>query len=391
MTWSLSRFRTGDLVEVRSKEEILATLDQDGCVDGMPFMPEMLQFCGRRFRVRAIAHKTCDTARGTWSNRRLRATVHLDGLYCDGSAHGGCEAECSLFWKDAWLKPVGEKGRSLAPGARTPSGGCTECRLREKACRTPEAEGDEPRYACQATMLYEATEPLAWWDPRHYLLDVVTRNRSVGHVVRVLLQASLRWLPRYVPLGYRIAKALSARVYRRLSGRPFPSLQGKIRRGMSTPTGRLDLMPGELVRIKSQAEIEGTLDEDNKNRGMSIDTEEMPAFCGRVYRVRGRVSRIVDELTGKMRHMKQPCIKLEGVVCSGDYASCRLNCPRGVFAYWREIWLERVKDPSPAADGNGDHTGAARAGGRDAERLPLPLQACDTPPRPGPKELAPTS
>jgi hypothetical protein len=42
MSWTLSCFRAGDFVEVRSGEDILATLDQDGCVDGMPFMPEML-------------------------------------------------------------------------------------------------------------------------------------------------------------------------------------------------------------------------------------------------------------------------------------------------------------------------------------------------------------
>src|SRR5262249_11789130 len=154
MTGSLSRFRAGDLVEVRSKEEILATLDQDGCVDGMPFMPEMLQYCGRRFRVRAVAHKTCGTAGGTWKGRRLRAAVHPDGLYCDGSPPGGCEAECSLFWKDVWLKPTGadsapSANRGTEP-ARASGGGCTECRLREKACRPPDAGGGEPRYACPA-------------------------------------------------------------------------------------------------------------------------------------------------------------------------------------------------------------------------------------------------
>ena len=106
MFWNLSRYRAGDLVEVCSKEEILATLDEQGCVDGLPFMPEMFQFCGRRFRVRAVAHKTCDTARQTAKSRRLRATVHLEDLRCDGSAHGGCEAACTLFWKDVWLKPA---------------------------------------------------------------------------------------------------------------------------------------------------------------------------------------------------------------------------------------------------------------------------------------------
>src|SRR5262245_49125795 len=100
MSWTLSRFRAGALVEVRSKEEILATLDEHGCVDGLPFMPEMLAFCGQRFHVRAIAHKTCETVRRTWRGRRLRYTVHLADLRCDGSAHGGCQAACTLFWKD---------------------------------------------------------------------------------------------------------------------------------------------------------------------------------------------------------------------------------------------------------------------------------------------------
>ena len=54
MSWLLSRYRAGEFVEVRSAAEILATLDEDGCVDGMPFMPEMLQFCGRRLRVRRL-------------------------------------------------------------------------------------------------------------------------------------------------------------------------------------------------------------------------------------------------------------------------------------------------------------------------------------------------
>ena len=38
--------RPGDVVEVRPAAEILATLDADGALDGMPFMPEMARVCG---------------------------------------------------------------------------------------------------------------------------------------------------------------------------------------------------------------------------------------------------------------------------------------------------------------------------------------------------------
>jgi len=44
-------FRTGDRVVVRSPAEILATLDMDGTLDGLPFMAEMLESCGRPFRI----------------------------------------------------------------------------------------------------------------------------------------------------------------------------------------------------------------------------------------------------------------------------------------------------------------------------------------------------
>ena len=41
----------GDMVEVRSLEEIEQTLDESGCLDGLPFMAEMAAFCGRGARV----------------------------------------------------------------------------------------------------------------------------------------------------------------------------------------------------------------------------------------------------------------------------------------------------------------------------------------------------
>jgi hypothetical protein len=368
MTWSLSHFRTGDLVEVRSKEEILATLDQHGCMDGMPFMPEMLQFCGQRFRVSAIAHKTCETARRTWKARRLQSTVHLAGLRCDGSAHGGCQAKCNLFWKDVWLKPADNKrGSSAKPGvdASPALGRCTETQLLANTRLDLGAEGEEPRYSCQATTLYEATDPLAWWDVRQYMYDVVTRNHSLGHVLRVLWLAFLKQWLRHMPLGYRLIKSFRERMHRWLTGREVPDFQGVIGRDKPTPTHRLDLKPGERVRIKSKDEIVKTLDDTGKNRGLSFDVELSP-YCGRVVTVRRSVTKIIDELTGQMRHMKQPCIMLEGVTCNAEYSECRLMCPRAIPSYWREIWLERVEEDQRSNDEPNSLKGvAANSGGSE--------------------------
>ena len=94
-------------MEVRSAAEILDTLDEQGRLDGLPFMPEMLEFCGRRIRVQSRAHKTCDTILAS-GFRQMESAVHLRELRCDGSSHGGCQAACLLFWKNAWLRPVDE-------------------------------------------------------------------------------------------------------------------------------------------------------------------------------------------------------------------------------------------------------------------------------------------
>src|SRR5690348_12020291 len=122
----------GDWVQVRSKQEILTSLDANGHLDGMPFMPQMFKWCGKRFQVLARAHKTCDTVTGAktgqWLGRRLPNAVHLD-LRCDGEAYGGCQAACLIFWKDAWLRPIDRQDSASAERGPTPIrtlAGCTE-------------------------------------------------------------------------------------------------------------------------------------------------------------------------------------------------------------------------------------------------------------------------
>ena len=115
--------RAGEWVEVRSADEILSTLDGTGALDALPFMPEMLQYCGRRFRVGKSSHKTCDTI-ATYVIRKMDNTVHLEDLRCDGSGHDGCQAACLIFWKEAWLK------RTTAPAGASqgaPAAGLVGC------------------------------------------------------------------------------------------------------------------------------------------------------------------------------------------------------------------------------------------------------------------------
>src|SRR5690242_5565444 len=75
------RLRPGDLVEVKTPDDILKTLDGEGSLDCLPFMPEMIECCGRRFRVSNRAVKVCFTGKNS-SPRRFREddVVLLDEL-----------------------------------------------------------------------------------------------------------------------------------------------------------------------------------------------------------------------------------------------------------------------------------------------------------------------
>jgi len=97
--------RPGDWVEVRSVEEIFSTLDSREKLRGLRFTPEMQKFCGRRFKVYKRLERIILEATGEL--RTIRSpTFILEGVFCDGSAHGGCDRSCFCFWREEWLKKV---------------------------------------------------------------------------------------------------------------------------------------------------------------------------------------------------------------------------------------------------------------------------------------------
>ena len=321
------QLKRGELVTVRTAAEILATLDERGRLNGLPFMPEMLQFCGRTFPVYRRADKTCDTIE-SGGLRRMTDTVHLPGLRCDGSAHGGCQANCLLFWNEAWLAPsAGAEPRVAHSAAALPPEGVE---LLNKATRRTGAlrpGTEQDRFSCQATELLEASSPLAWWDGRQYVRDLRTGNVGFLRLVRglaiFLFNKYQGFSKRFLPSRLRIRQ-----------GKWYPFIHGSLQK---TPSAVLNLQPGELVEVKSKEEILATLNDLAKNRGLKFDSE-MLKYCGRQARVLRRVERIIDERTGAMLSLRD-CIMLEDVVCQADY---HRFCPRGIYSYWREIWLRRV-------------------------------------------------
>ncbi|HET9232492.1 MAG TPA: hypothetical protein VFO00_14490 [Vitreimonas sp.] len=331
------KYRAGDWVIVRSKDEILATLDRDGRLDGMPFMPEMFEYCGRRMRVHRRTHKACDTIAGMTS-RRLPDSVLLESVRCSGAAHDGCEAQCSVFWRAEWLKPA-DTADEVSPG---PSSGCTEdCVLRATSVEL----GGKRRYKCQATDFPRYSTPLRAREIDQYVEDYVSGNVTLKEIA---LTSTYFLFKFFGGAKYAVEASWRRKFYDWIQslwgGVPYPRRPGTAQTGRELVEA-LNLQPGELVRVKSYEEILKTIDRDGMNRGLFFDAEMVP-YCGGVFRVRARVDKFINEKTGAMIRLKTPAVILEGGWCRGRYSAYRLFCPRAIYSWWREAWLQRAPDTS---------------------------------------------
>jgi hypothetical protein len=306
--------RAGQWATVRQASEILATLDADGALAGVPFMPEMVPFLGRRLRVHRRADKTCVEGGGL---RRLGAAVLLEGSRCDGAAHDGCQRGCMIFWPEAWLRPEDE--RRPVVNLRG------EAEARETLLALATRRGE--LYHCQSTALPEATRQLSPWSYGLVASDLAKGEIGLHGAVSVVF------------------RTLANRVLRMLGRGELDQLAGD---AVKPRRGKLALRTGEWVRIKPAQAVRATLGPDGRNRGLSFEPE-MTRHVGKTYQVDQVIERIILEETGRMAQLKAT-VSLKAVTCQG---LCAKNCPRNNPLFWREAWLERVDAvaaPPPRAE-----------------------------------------
>ncbi len=97
----------GELVEVKSFREIAKTFDKNQRCKGLYFMGEMRQFCGRQFRVFKRVNRIL--LESTGEIRKVKNTVLLGDVVCDGHVWYDCDRSCFYYWREAWLERVEEK------------------------------------------------------------------------------------------------------------------------------------------------------------------------------------------------------------------------------------------------------------------------------------------
>jgi hypothetical protein len=291
---------------VKTPDEIARTLDAEGALGNLPFMPEMLEFCGRRFRVSSRALTVCFSGPGPRRGFTADDVVTLDGVRCSGAAHDGCQKACIIFWREAWLRKVGDTAVQLQVDLR----GIDRLLAGVKVSTGPTT------YYCQASELSKATRALSrserlaryWSGLRAGNFNTLQMAQSIG--------IWFFWSIRRMFLGYA-----------RGSNEP-------------RPVESLNLRPGEWVEVKSVQSIIKTLDEGGYNRGLYF-SPDMRLWCGRRCRVKGRLDKIIVDGTGQMRQLRNT-VCLEGSTCGCSYMGFGMGgCSRCELTYWREIWLRR--------------------------------------------------
>jgi hypothetical protein len=302
------KIRLGDLVEVKSANEIAATLDSDGTLDRLPFMPEMISYCGNRFRVSQKVVIVCSS--GTKTGSVLRSfqnndVVLLEGLRCSGAEHDGCQKSCTIFWREAWLRKI-DKG---TPTADVTALGAEQLRSSLKTKVGPN------KYFCQASELVRSTKALSKRERYAKCIDEV-RFGNCG----------------LLDMVHRIVVFLFWKVHRAVFGH---YAKGRLK---PTPIASLNLEAGELVQVKPLENISCTLDENASNRGLWF-SPSMRLLCHQQRKVERRIEKLIVDGTGEMRQLKNT-VFLEDSHCSCPHIALG-GCSRQEYVYWREIWLQR--------------------------------------------------
>ncbi len=91
-------------------DEILATLNKRGRNRGLSFDPEMVPYCGSRFRVAKRVTNIINEATGEMMQFSNPCIV-LDGVFCQGKYSAlrlMCPRRITPYWREIWLRRIDE-------------------------------------------------------------------------------------------------------------------------------------------------------------------------------------------------------------------------------------------------------------------------------------------
>ena len=97
--------KPGEIIRVRSADEIKNTLNYTNELKRCAFMPEMYQYCGTTQRVFKSVRRFVDER--DYKVKKSRGIVLLEGVNCEGTEfYGPCDRACYFFWREEWLERI---------------------------------------------------------------------------------------------------------------------------------------------------------------------------------------------------------------------------------------------------------------------------------------------
>ena len=257
-------------------------------------------------------------------------TVYLEDLRCDGSGHGGCQAGCKLYWKEAWLRRVDDDSGAVNPSKESLANLEHLAQAGTRTVRELKGERSEV-WRCQATEAFNASELL--------------KTSESSTVLARTDERQFRSAPFHRPCGPRVRHG-DCRPYRPAQSRCRCEAQGS---QSSARESRSISKPGDLVQVRSPTEIAATLDEGRPQPRAFISTARcFPIAAG------PSVLRTGCDKSSTTRPVA--CSKSPRTASSSMASSVRASehpgrwfCPRQIYAYWREAWLRRVEEPDRTA------------------------------------------
>jgi len=104
-----NKYFPGNIVKVKSKEEIIHSLNPMNKLDGCLFMNQMWEFCGKEFKIVKVVKNVFDERQ--CKIYKVPAPIYiLDGLICDGKVESfkhTCDHSCYLLWHEDWIMKAG--------------------------------------------------------------------------------------------------------------------------------------------------------------------------------------------------------------------------------------------------------------------------------------------
>lgn len=292
------------MVKIRTREDVLQTLDSDFKLDGCQLTDKMCGCCSAVRRVTKVVRNVFDEHESRMYETRAPLYI-LENMICDGKVQDfehRCDHCCQLLWHEEWLKRAeGEEDPMLTEetsfyGGENLCGPDTSCTI-----SLPEV--------CQLR-----------------LLDGLKRqNSSISNLLQFRIK--LLWS----------TKTKASYLVNRLKSITSSYLD-------TAETSFLynnSIKQGDTVRVLNREEINKSLDLHNKyNKCQFIN--EMYKYCDNDYIVLKEIKYFYDEAKRKMCKCKDIFL-LQDVTCSGERRAFSKPCDRHCYYFWHKKWIRKIK------------------------------------------------